>query len=249
MTKLSKALMIVLATGMIIAASGLARAQVGCVTTDPPGFGDDDCDGLANMNYPTLPEGVSFDNCPNARNGYCDRDPDYCNPDESGGYQADWNDDGIGDVCQDFDGDGVLDYLDTCRSVSNPNQDPAFCTDTDNDGYEDEIDNCPEVYNNTQVDSDDDGLGDACDNCVLVYNPTQADGDDDGLGDACPRKPSATPNPGGSVMPGLTEYQFGPNKTQGGGGCSIVGGGGSAMPVMFLIMALASAVSARRFFD
>ena len=60
---------------------------------------------------------------------------DYC-PLVSNAAQADSDNDGIGDVCEeDMDGDGVVD----------------------------DEDNCPEIANPDQEDTDGDGLGDACD--------------------------------------------------------------------------------------
>ncbi|HHO54696.1 MAG TPA: hypothetical protein ENK18_28445 [Deltaproteobacteria bacterium] len=75
--------------------------------------------------------------------------------------QADVDDDGAGDACDDppdLDLDGVPDHLDNCAEVSNPDQ----------------------------LDLDDDGIGDGCDNCPSDRNTDQADGDGDGIGDRCP---------------------------------------------------------------
>lgn len=70
---------------------------------------DTDADGIVNLE----------DNC-----------PDISNPD-----QEDVNQNGVGDVCDDFDADGVLNSTD----------------------------NCSDVPNRTQLDTDGDGIGDECD--------------------------------------------------------------------------------------
>jgi hypothetical protein len=70
---------------------------------------DTDLDGVPNV----------LDNCPN--------DP---NP-----FQGDFDDDAVGDHCEDSDGDGDLDAADNCPAVENP----------------------------AQGDHDNDGVGDACD--------------------------------------------------------------------------------------
>ena len=74
----------------------------------------------------------------------------------------------------------------------------AAPVDTDSDGLIDAIDNCPEVPNPDQADLDADEIGDLCDpdrdgdevddgsdNCPLLANPVQFDLDGDGEGDAC----------------------------------------------------------------
>lgn len=111
---------------------------------DPPP--DTDGDGIADVN----------DNCPLVSNA----------------DQADSDNDGIGDVCEDdADGDGVPDDEDNCPEVANPDQEDAdgdgigdVCEpDTDGDGIPDDDDNCPETANENQLDSDEDGIGDVCD--------------------------------------------------------------------------------------
>ena len=87
----------------------------------------------------------------------------------------------IGVDCDDIDGDGVSNALDTCIYV--PNADNQ--TDTDGDGYGDICDNCPTMYNTAQNDNDHDGLGNMCDNCPFVRNIDQTNTDGDGVGDAC----------------------------------------------------------------
>lgn len=57
--------------------------------------------------------------------------------------------------------------------------------DTDLDGVIDSLDNCPLVYNPDQLDADGDGIGSACDNCPVVPNVLQEDADSDDVGDSC----------------------------------------------------------------
>lgn len=108
--------------------------------------------------------------------------------------QTDWNDDGIGDACQNSDSDSLLDVDDNCPANDNPGQEDTL----DGDGIGDACDNCSTISNPDQSDIDRDGIGDACDddddndgildvndNCSLVGNAGQADSDADGIGDAC----------------------------------------------------------------
>jgi hypothetical protein len=76
----------------------------------------------------------------------------------------------------DADGDGIIDALDNCPSVANPDQ-----ADTDRDTIGNACDNCPQVFNPDQADADGDGIGDACDNCPAVPNSDQADSDGGGV--------------------------------------------------------------------
>ena len=124
---------------------------------------------------------------------------------------------GVVDCDPDTDGDGILNGVDNCPLVANPNQEDMdgdnvgdVCDpDKDGDGVANGVDNCPEVANSDQADSDNDGIGDVCDtpsnqdidgdgvnnnvdNCPEVANPNQEDFDNDGIGDACDDETSLT---------------------------------------------------------
>ncbi|WP_298515877.1 T9SS type A sorting domain-containing protein [uncultured Kordia sp.] len=133
---------------------------------------------------------------------YQDNCPDTPNDD-----QADQDDDGMGDACDDdMDGDGILNADDNCPLIASDNQNDNdndglgdICDyDDDNDTILDVDDNCPFIVNTDQNDNDQDGLGDACDddddndgildiddNCPLIAGDNQNDNDDDGFGDIC----------------------------------------------------------------
>ena len=146
----------------------------------------------------------------------CDGADNDCDGYVDKGFQ-DLDDDGEADcVDSDIDGDGVLNEMDNCPLLANPN-----VSDLDGDGLGDDcdpdvdgdlvpngVDNCPELYNPPQADNDADDLGDACDddddsddvldevdNCPTVPNPGQEDGDGDGLGDLCDADADADGDP------------------------------------------------------
>ncbi|MFK5877977.1 MAG: thrombospondin type 3 repeat-containing protein [Flavobacteriaceae bacterium] len=121
--------------------------------------------------------------------------------------QADNDNDGLGDVCDDDDdNDTILDVNDNCPWTANTDQSDIdgdgigdVCDDDmDGDGILNDDDNCPTTANSDQADLDGDGIGDVCDNdidgdgvsndsdnCPLIENSNQADNDNDGLGDVC----------------------------------------------------------------
>ncbi len=150
--------------------------------TDLDGFkdGNDNCDAAPNGNCAASVDQAACD---------VDGNDDVTSAEIAAGYQADWNHNGIGDACEESDGDGILDYLDNCPGAANADQDAAACADFDGDMVPDAVDNCPNDYNpvviDQQADRDSDGVGDACDNCRFLANADQADADDDGFGDAC----------------------------------------------------------------
>jgi len=143
--------------------------------TDIDGIGDA-CD--TDADFDGVPDdGAAGDvPCVNYNNGHCDDNCiDVFNPD-----QYDWDEDGIGNACDDdIDGDDIVNVSDNCPNVA-----PADQTDTDGDGAGDLCDNCPKMMNPDQADTDGDGFGDMCD----------GDRDGDGISDAldpCPEKPTA----------------------------------------------------------
>ncbi len=111
----------------------------------------------------------------------------------------------------DFDGDGIDDDNDNCRTIVNPDQEDLdgdsigdLCdSDIDGDDVPNDEDNCRTDANPLQEDDDGDGIGNACDepdnaddvdgdgvdnaqdNCPVDPNPDQQDDDGDNIGNVC----------------------------------------------------------------
>ncbi len=95
------------------------------------------------------------------------------------GLQPSDNLDAVKCPAGDTDGDGILDVLDNCPTVSNGTQ-----TDMDGDGVGNACDNCPTTPNAGQENDDGDAFGNACDPCPMTYTvwiTPPGDGDCDGF--------------------------------------------------------------------
>jgi hypothetical protein len=76
-------------------------------------------------------------------------------------------------------------FVDGCGVCAGGTTGIAPNPDQDEDDVLDCVDLCVTVFDPQQGDLDLDGVGDPCDNCPWVNNPTQDDTDGNGVGDAC----------------------------------------------------------------
>ena len=169
-----------------------------------PGAGDTDADGVVDC----------FDNCPDVYNPPVGEWTDIFG-DVHRDSQADYDLDGVGDVCDDDDdNDSIPDGSDNCPLTFNPGQEDLdddgqgnVCdldADADtHDSFEFGGDDCfpldasvwegtcagspkPKPRGSSDVpDSDGDGVVDTDDNCPNIANSDQVDSDGDGIGEVC----------------------------------------------------------------
>jgi hypothetical protein len=101
---------------------------------------------------------------------------------------------GTGSFYGDSDGDGIVNNVDNCPTISNADQldtdldgigdlcDDTLNGDSDGDGIDNLVDNCPTISNADQLDTDLDGIGDLCDdtpygsNQIIIIEDTIPDG-------------------------------------------------------------------------
>jgi uncharacterized repeat protein (TIGR01451 family) len=179
-----------------------AKPNVDQADQDGDGLGDAcdcdvDADGVPECD-PGTPGGFTWSPCIGGATSQC---LDNC-PTVPGADQADFDQDGLGDVCDcDADGDGFDDGVlaacaapDPCASGVSASDcalcaaevDPKACLCALVPGHPScAADNCPQVSNVDQADLDGDGLGDACD----------CDRDGDGVFECDPGVPPAPPLP------------------------------------------------------
>jgi hypothetical protein len=154
--------------------SGESVDEDGCSDSQKDSDGDGVPDDVDNCPGTPSGESVDTDGCSDSQkdsdgDGVPD-DVDNC-PADANPNQENYDNDGLGDACDDDDdNDDVPDSIDECpeslpeepvNEVGCPNVAPII--DEDDDGIPNLEDNCPDDYNPEQEDRDRDGIGDVCD--------------------------------------------------------------------------------------
>lgn len=185
---------------------GICDAIDNCPNDGNPDQADDDNDGIGNTcddcngnlagtacdDGDACTENDTFDencNCLGSslpdidEDGTCDTQ-DNC-PVNSNPDQADDDNDGIGNICDDCDNSLIGTICDDNNNCTvndlideNCNCIGTALPDADDDGVCDEQDNCPDTPNSNQLDFDSDGIGDACDECDETIIGTLCDDGD-----------------------------------------------------------------------
>lgn len=149
----------------------------------------------------------SVDNCRNIANPYqldTDNDNIWNSCDNCNLYnpsQIDENQNWIWDICEktethltenDDDKDGIINYRDNCRYISNPDQ-----LDFDKDNIWNSCDNCKDIQNSEQIDKNENWVWDMCedsdddwimwylDNCIHITNSNQSDDNNNWIWNKC----------------------------------------------------------------
>jgi hypothetical protein len=138
---------------------------------DQDGDGDEWADHLDNC--PSLANPDQVDTDLDDVGDPCDNCPSSANPDQA----DDVHPNGIGDACDDPDGDGLTDAEEVVLGT-----DPSD-PDSDDDGLTDGDEVNVHGTDPSSADSDGDGLNDGDELNVHATNPLDSDSDDDGLSD------------------------------------------------------------------
>lgn len=92
-----------------------------------------------------------------------------------------------GQACQLEGAEYVCLPTGTARDAAVDAEPDAGSTDIDGDGILNDVDNCPTVANPNQHDEEEDSVGDVCDPCPVTADNNDSDGD--GVGDGCDPRP------------------------------------------------------------